>query len=477
MAANTKVYDFNYAQVQEQVRQILARSPGNEANVADLISRSGLPKHQVESVLPAVVEDCRGQLKVTESGDILYYFPKGLASQSKGPGVWLRKAASFLAKAGKFLFKAWIMVMLVGYFALFVALLILAVLASIAIKTAGKGDRDNDSGGSFLGGYMMMRLLDLLITFWIWREPREDRRWGRDGKPGKKNNRAFYKSVFAFVFGEENLEAAWAEKEKKAVISFIQSRKGLVSLEEIMAQTGRDRESASAYVSRLLLEFQGEPQVSDQGTLYYSFPELLKTTRASGEAPLLPPRPAIPFNNNNPGTNRWIGFFNGFNLAFGGYFLFFSLVGTAGTGFGFLYAFTALVLTELAGLSAAAAAGTLALGLGAVPAVFSLLFYLIPVFRRWREKARNAKISQDNLRRSVVEKMLAQPLDLRLSPVEEKILPETVGTSDVQVVQGPVGFSYRLKDVDREVKDLQNLRSRVRTADYHPGKVVFDSGN
>ena len=480
MATQTKVYDFPFTKIQEQVRSILAQSPGKEASIGDLISKTGLPKHQVEQVLPAVVEDCRGQMKVTESGDILYYFPKGLASQTTGWKAWSRNAVTFIAKAGKFLFKAWIMVMLVGYFALFVALVILALLASLAAKTAANRDNDSrsDSGGGFFGGYMMMRILDLLITFWIWREPR-DRGFDRDGRERKRtNSRAFYKSVFAFVFGEEKLEELWKEKEKKAVISFIQNRKGLVSLEEIMAQTGKNREQASAYLSRLMLEYEGEPQVSDQGTLFYSFPELLKTSKTSFENPTLPLRSPIPFNGNASGTNRWIGFFNGFNLAFGAYFTWFGLMGAAPRGFGFFHYFVQMGLLEnLLNMSPEMASGVLTTSLGFVPVVFSLSFFLIAFVRRQQDLGKNVGIQKANVRRNLLSKALEAPLDLRLTKEEEKILPEVVGTGDVQVVQAGTGFSYQLKDLDRQTKDLSIIRSQVKPGNYRPGKVIFDSGS
>lgn len=481
MAAVKKVYDFPFTKVQEQVRQILARSPGHEASVADLISTSGLPKHQLEQVLPAVVEDCRGQMKVTEKGDILYYFPKGLASQSRGLKVWARKALDLVARGGKFLFKVWIMGMLVGYFALFILLVILMIVASFAMKTASRNsDSDSDSGPSFLSGYFMMRIIDLLITFWIWREP-------RDPRSKRTNTRAFYKSVFAFVFGEEKVEEVWQQREKLAVLQLIRNRKGLITQEELMALTGKDREQASAYLSRLMLEYDGEPQVSDEGVLYYSFPEVLRTTREQGLSQELPRRPEIPFNANSKKANGWIGFFNAFNLAFGSYFAFFALsfplittqriLRDLADGFGFFFVFVeGYLLRGILDFGAEAARSTTLIGLGVVPLVFSAFFFGIPVLRRLRDQAKNKEIQKANLRKGLMEKILSDPMNVRLNPQEEKILPAVVGSSDVQVVSSGPGFSYQFKDIARLNREMANVRSQQNSQDFRPGKVIFDSG-
>ena len=45
--------------------------------------------------------------------------------------------------------------------------------------------------------------------------------------------------------------------------------------------TGRESDDANALMNRLLLEFEGEPGVTDNGTLIYSFPELMRTSRSA----------------------------------------------------------------------------------------------------------------------------------------------------------------------------------------------------
>ncbi|HRZ90875.1 MAG TPA: hypothetical protein P5117_15445, partial [Spirochaetia bacterium] len=151
MAKETKVYDYKTAAVRDRLASEFRNTRG-EATVADLVVRTGLPKYQVETEVRAVADEFGARLRVTESGEILYSFPRGLHSRYRGLGptlkrLWkaLRKGAAAVAA---FLFKIWIVVMLVGYFVLFLALTLAALAASIAAQTAGNRDsRGRNRGG------------------------------------------------------------------------------------------------------------------------------------------------------------------------------------------------------------------------------------------------------------------------------------------------------------------------------------------
>ena len=170
-----KVYDYDKTKVRELlVRGFKAKNA--ESTVADLAGLTGLPLSQIEAELPAVSDEYGARLKVTASGEILYSFPRGMKSRYRGflPGLkrFLGIARKGAAEVGKFLFKTWIMVMLVGYFVLFIALALFAMVASIAIQQGGNNrssSRGRDSGG--LGGlWLTGRLFDSLIRIWFYSE-------------------------------------------------------------------------------------------------------------------------------------------------------------------------------------------------------------------------------------------------------------------------------------------------------------------
>jgi hypothetical protein len=499
VAVAQKVYDFPLAKVEDQLVSFLKQKRG-ESTVADMIAGTGLPKYQVEQAAKAALDEYAGRLKVTESGELLYYFPGGMRSTVRGPGPSLKRFwKSFKGTAARvltLLFKIWIVATLVGYFVLFAALAVLAILASIAASVAGRGDgrsSSRDRGGGFGGMYIVMQLFDLILRMWFWSSILKDPR--RKPKPG---GRAFYKSVFGFVFGEGDPNRGWNEAERKYVISYIRSHKGVITLEELMAMAGRESDAANALMNRLLLEYEGEPGVTNDGTVVYSFPELMRSSdaaeKALGQVPVLNPsmKQVVPFSANKPRTNGWIMFFNAFNLGFGLYFLGISVVQGAAaisrTG-PYLYSFVGRLLLQ-AGISPVP---VLAIVLGIIPVAFSIFFFLVPLFRRIRLARQNEALREETLRKRVMAQVLATPsrVDARdVRPTGTNLDPRDLAGTSRRILERlaavlkaePVPlekeglFAYRFPELERELADLEAFRRGIDTKRYEVGKTVFDSG-
>jgi len=377
-----------------------------------------------------------------------------------------------------------------------VAIGVLAIVASVAASAAGRGGRDDrrgGGGGGFGGMYLGMQLLDLILRMWFWSSilgMNERQRRPREG-------RAFYKSVFGFVFGEGDPNQGWAERERKHVISYIQGHKGVITLEELMGMTGRESDEANALMNRLLLEYEGEPGVTDNGTLIYTFPELMRTSRGAQELGTIqlqsgPARRPVPFSANKKRTNGWIIFFNSFNLLFGAYFLGISLTqgaaALAKTG-PFLYSFTGNLLLNT-GIDPT---GFLEIGLGIVPVLFSIVFFLVPLFRRIRLSRQNEAIRREAVRKEILGQIISSPahVDARnVRPLGSDLDPKNFarvcrGILDRIAAQlkaepiaqeGTSGFAYSFPDLERELADLAAYRHSVDVGRYDVGKTVFDSG-
>jgi hypothetical protein len=499
VAAAQKVYDFPFAKVEDQLVSFLRQKRG-ESTLADMIAGTGLPKYQVEQAAKAALDEYAGRLKVTDSGDLLYYFPNGMRSTKRGAGPTFRRFwksfRSITARVFTLLFKIWIVTMLIGYFAGFIALGLLAVLASIAVSVAGRGDGrggDRDRGGGFGGMYLVIRLFDFLLRMWFWTSILGGQR--RRPQPG---GRAFYKSVFGFVFGEGDPNKGWEEEERKYLISYISSHKGVMTLEELMALSGRENEEANALMNRLLLEYEGEPGVTDEGTVVYWFPELMRTSGAAQQSTravaVLNPstKHLVPFSANKPRTNGWISFFNAFNLAFGLYFLGIGLVqgsaALARTG-PYFYSFVGHLLQQ-AGISPVP---VMSVVFGIVPVSFSVLFFLVPLLRKIRLGRQNDALREEVLRRRVMAQVLATPsrVDLReLRPSGTNLDPhDLTGTSRkildriaVALKAEPIPlekeghFAYRFPELERELADLETYRKNIDPKRYEVGKTIFDSG-
>ncbi|MBU0934690.1 MAG: hypothetical protein KKI09_09845 [Spirochaetes bacterium] len=504
MATETKVYDYNKDKVRSALLQAFRKHKG-EAGVADLVAFTGLPKHQVETELPAVADEYRGRLKVTESGQILYSFPQGYASRYRGWRPALKKLwrgfSKGLAKVLAFLFKIWIMVMLVGYFVLFMALVVLALVASVAGSMADSKGSSRRSGGGLGGLALTTRLIDLFVRIWFYNEifnGGSQRRYAqrsvaRGAVRDRKNRRPLHRAIFSFVFGESDPNAGHDQVTRRVFVSMVQAKKGIILLEDFMALTGLSASEADLAISRYLYEFEGSPEVSENGTVYYHFPSLLARTRDSdlgtGD---LPYRRLRPFSANDKKANAIYALINGVNLLFGGFFLGSWLsygpvillarskpVATLRYFYGFVYTLFETYIGN--------AAFIVPWILGAVPIAFSVVFWLVPALRSLKVKAENESIKRENLRRALYARVLDNPA--RVAPVQPELLPVLARPADSRlpvklldelaaVEQGDpqADGSWNFPELARKVADADQLRAKVRLSDYSVGKTVFDTG-
>ncbi|MDP2790615.1 MAG: hypothetical protein Q8O15_02535, partial [Rectinemataceae bacterium] len=304
------------------------------------------------------------------------------------------------------------------------------------------------------------------------------------------------KAVFSHVFGEGDPNPTWPEVEKKAVIAFLQTHKGIITMAEFMAITGMDPVEAELAINKYLLEFEGSPGVTEAGALYFSFPKLL--ARVGSTPDIMASSVALKrlnkFSMNTPKADNVFRLINVFNLAFGGYFLYNALtVGQAiyintpkglalRGGFPLIYS-AAGYLFQMLG-SANPIPGMF-WGLGIVPLAFSALFFGIPVVRSIRQKAQDEKIKFENLRRVVYRNILgagdvfrpesvtapldeARPSDSRATETIAKRLAAWSGAE-------PVDGGYRFSEVARIQDEAEKLRTSIDSTSYAPGKTVFDT--
>ena len=82
MARVRGLYNYDHEKVRRRLQTAL-RSSAREASQADLISRTGLPKYQIEQTLSAMLDEQRGQLKIWVVSMLVGYFVL-----STSPHVW-----------------------------------------------------------------------------------------------------------------------------------------------------------------------------------------------------------------------------------------------------------------------------------------------------------------------------------------------------------------------------------------------------
>jgi hypothetical protein len=483
----------------------LLRRQRRGVTVADMAAGTGLGIETVRELIPRAADEYRGRLEVTESGEILYSFPRGFTSRYRGfravIGRWAEKIKRGVLVFSAWFFKVWIMVMLVGYFVLFLLIALAALALSVAASFSNSNNRSRRSGGG--GVYLVSNILSLIIRFWFYSELLKPRYYGSPAKRARPAGKPLYKAVFSFVFGDGDPNAGWPDREKKGVLAYIQANRGVISLPEFMILTGLKPDKAEDAITAYCAEFGGLPEATEEGTVVYRFdPLLLKTGGSSvpGSAPL---KGFKTFSSNPGSVNRWFALINGVNLAFGGYFLYHALnfgavfnQPQAGAG-SYLFAAAYSLFYQFI----ADPLPLITVGLGFVPLIFSFLFWIIPALRRAVIKKDNENIRLENLRKTGYGRIWDRPREVRpedlhpqngagasafpfgsgewrdLPAAQDRIIKE-IGSYAVPEVaiddQGRTVYSFT--ELDREKKALERYRASVDPAASALGKTVFDSG-
>jgi hypothetical protein len=503
MAQPKKVYEYSPDKVRSALKTSFKKR-GREATLADLVADTALPRVQVEEQLPALADEYDARLRVTESGEVLYSFPRGMRSRYTGfvPGAkrFLKGALKAGAAVLSFLFKAWIVLMLVGYFVFFIALLVLFLVGGIAAQSGSKGSSRRGGGGLNLVGSM----LNLFVRIWFYSEflkGPEDRYSRRvDRERGRK---PLHKAVFSFIFGDGDPNADWDTVERKAVLSYLRNNSGVISLEEYMILSGKSPEEASGAINAYCVEFDGSPEASPEGTVYYRFAGIMKgldaaqsPTSSTGSAPA---KRLEPFSANPKSANAWFCAMNAVNIAFGSFFL------AGGAIWGesalrvlrtnprllrqdILMMFYAFVLDIFSAVSANPVL-LVSVALGAVPLAFAFFFYAVPAIRAARLKRKNDAVRVENLRRVVYGRAWANPdgveaaasaIDSAAAPsapkAQAKLLDELAAYSPAQIESsGRAGFRYAFPDLKRTRQSMRTLRDKTDRGEFALGKTVFDT--
>ncbi len=482
------------------------RKSGDGATVADITARTALPLEKAKELIARAADEFSARLRVTESGELLYSFPGGFRSRYRGFGATMRKALRFLGQGaavlGTLLFKAWIMVMLVGYFLVFMAIALVALVASIAVSSSGSNDNRSSSrrGGGLGGLYLASHLFDLMIRLWFYSELTKSMDRSTYGRPysraSRPKGRPLHQAVFSFVFGDGNPNADWDSRERQSVIAYIQAHRGVISLPEFMTLTGATPIEAESRITAYCAQFGGLPEATEDGTVVYRFDALLlRADKTDRSFPGLsgPVKRLTSFSNNPGKMNRWFVALNGVNLAFGGYFLYHAL--TVGPilyqsqvrGSTYLYAVAQILLSSLA----ADPLPLITVGLGIVPLVFAALFYLIPTARRFRLAARNETVRMENLRKHAYSRIWENPAGIKASDINpaadeyrpqktdearERVLKEfgTYSVPDVNLAQDG-SMVYVFSELVREKEALEKYRETINVGRSSLGKTIFDS--
>ena len=424
---------------------------------ADAVALTGLPNDQAEPALKSLVATYRSHLAVTDEGELVYEFDPSLERRDK---VSLREklaAAGQVAWKGfQFLFKIWIVVTLVAYVVAFFAMMVSLMVAR------SSSDRDDRRGGGFDFPW---------LWFWLMPDLAPPGYYPRDayGRPRRRPGpqKRFYQSVFDFVFGPKQAPHDPREADKR-LLAFLRDHKGRVTASELSAMTGLSLASAEEELTRLMVEYDGEVEVADDGTLLYVFEEVLPSASTTGGRwtwawDQADPVPTL--TGNTPTANAVTAGFAGFNL-----------LASFTIAPAFLHRFHLPMEPWTFWLTV-------------FPLVFSAIFFAVPAVRWAVHKRKLAKRERRQLRRALLREIWAQPAEPR-DPKElaasaahklgipdaeaEAMLDTLVRDLDGDVTTDAEGnMRYVFPRLAEELRAVE--KARTAAPDRQLGEVIFSS--
>ena len=466
-----------------------------DLTIADAAAKSGLALRDAERGMHALLSEYRGHLRVTTEGELLFRFPNGLTkpweTRTKLQALASR-AGRALQGIGRFVVRAWIAVVLIGY-----ALLFLAIIIGLTLARSSDSRSERGGGMGLELGAVLFRIIGEAL-FWTFHPFSPfavgyygygygDSRFERAPRRRQENKEPFYNKVNRFFFGPDQPPEDPRAMER-TILAEIRGQKGRIGLADVMRVTGLPRDEADPLMSRLMLDYDGSVEVSDEGGIFYRFESIRKTVAQ----PAAEPRPApawarleklMPLTGNEVGTNLLIIALNGFNMIMSLYAL--------SNGWTFEKIAMLLSRAPLDRGQPLPDTGT-AIALGVVPLVFSIALFALPIARALYRPIKERKVARENGRRALLREVLTgidkrEITDASLesawksaagqAPDPKVITREVVALGGDVEIQDDGRVRYRFPDLEAEAAALRAEREAASEEEARVGKIVFSSEN
>lgn len=439
------------------VRAALAGQTG-DATVADAATRAGLALRDAELGLHRLLQVHRGHLSVTDKGELLFRFPTGFAidyerrGRARALARWVGRGVAAIAK---WIVRVGLAVFLVGYALVFaVGLLVAAIALSIVAE----------DGAPLEGvGYLVWGMFELVSDALFWGvHPRASLVAADDDE---RHPRAFYDKVNRLFFGPPH-DPEDPQALPRLLAAEIRARRGRIGLGDVVRVTGLPRPEAEAMVSRLLVDYDGEVDVTEAGAIVYRFPDLRPTAGPAA----LPPAPAMPVPaiwRGAVAAEPFTGNSTGSNAAILGLTAFVAMMGAFGTWLG------------------------LPFWAAELPLFATLAFLVVPIVRFPFHVARRGAIAEENGRRALLQAVHESACEARGVDEDELAkawhdaahasLPATelrrrlfeMG-GDV-VVDDLARATWRFPELEVELRALSDERARASDHERDAGTIEFTS--
>ncbi|MBT4288456.1 MAG: hypothetical protein HOD92_14100 [Deltaproteobacteria bacterium] len=468
-----KTQQIDLTSVEQAIKKI------RKFTIQDIAGQTGFSTFETKIGVETLMKKYSCQMQVTDQGELIYDFGSLVRRGNKTLKEQLDEIGKLLWKGFTYFFKVWIMLMLVGYFAAFVVLLL-----AIAIGSMFAGDRDE---GVSLDSGIFTLILRVLAEFFFWktitgnltyRHDRHGYRY-RQYEPStsklfkskkKSKKKKFIISVFDYVFGPHRAEIHPFENQRE-VATYIRENKGIITIEEVRALAGWKDDKAGEFFTEMISSFDGEIKVSEQGVIYGEFTEFMSGKHSEKSTDIVffwdEFEPEYALNGNSTQSNMII---TGMNL--------FVLLMSYG------------VLNSQSGINVT---GQFILGI--IPFVYSCLFFLIPLIRSVTNSIFEKQRSINNIRKRLMKeiflnsiaKIPLEQLDQSLNSSEE--ITDKVNEKDIKqvmsdeindwkgelLVDDNAALVYDFTLLRESQTEMLHMRAQ-RKISVTTGQTVFDTG-
>ncbi|MFM1843009.1 MAG: hypothetical protein RLZZ490_1747, partial [Cyanobacteriota bacterium] len=243
--------------------------------IGDVASRAGLEINQTQQGLLTLASEVGGHLQVSNTGEMVFEFPRQFRSILRNK-FWRLRLQAWAKTLWQGIF--YLIRISFGILLVLSILLMLVAIAAIVIAINSKSDGDSDGGFNFGGdrrgggGGFFFFPTDI---FWLF-SPDPYRPQRRQNQP-KEKGLNFLEAIFSFLFGDGDPNAELEEKRWRTIGTLIRNNGGVIAAEQVAPYldnvTPLNQETED-YIMPVLARFNGYPQVSDQGDIIYTFPDL-----------------------------------------------------------------------------------------------------------------------------------------------------------------------------------------------------------
>ena len=283
--------------------------------VGDVAAKAGLELNATQQGLLALASEGGGHLQVADSGEIVFLFPRNFRAILRNKFLRLR-----LQEWGQKIWRVIFYLIRISFgILLLVSILIMMIaIAIIIIGLSSSRDGNNNSSSrrsSHGGGFLFFpRFFFSPDIFWLFHfnhyQPRQYQRQYQQGRVTSSqasDQMNFLESVFSFLFGDGNPNANLEERRWQKIGSTIRQQGGAVVGEQILPYLDQLTPSSveeEDYVLPVLNRFNGYPQVTPQGQIIYSFPELQVTATEQKKLQVSPYLEEKPWKFSNASSGQ-----------------------------------------------------------------------------------------------------------------------------------------------------------------------------